>query len=358
MTCNRIMAQMERKSWSPVVLAVAAAAIATAIFIVDTLTRPAVAVLYVAVVLLAIRFCERRGVLLVSLGCTALTVLSYLISPDRGAENVFINCVISILAIAVTTHLALQNQTAERTLHETQLQLAHVNRITTLGELTASIAHEVNQPIAAVVTNAGAALRWLAARPPNLEEGRESIRHIVNDANRAGDVINRIRALVKKVPPRKSALDINETILEVVALTRGQAVKNGVSLLTRLSSDLPLVPGDRIQLQQVLLNLIINAIEAMSGVSEGRRNLVVGSGKDDSHGVFVTVRDSGPGLDMESSDRLFNPFYTTKPEGMGMGLSICRSIIEAHGGRIWAAPNSPRGATFHFTLPLHHEDAS
>jgi C4-dicarboxylate-specific signal transduction histidine kinase len=351
------MAQMERKSSSPVILAIAAT-IATAIFIIDTLTRPAVAVLYVAVVLLAIRFCARRGVLLVSLGCAALTVLSYLISPDRGSENVLINCVISILAIAVTTHLALQNQSAERALHETQLQLAHVNRITSLGELTASIAHEVNQPLAAVATNAGAAIRWLAAQPPNLDEGREALRHIVKDANRAGEVIARIRALVKKVPPRKNVLDINETILEVVALTRGQALKNGVSLLTQLSSDLPLIPGDRVQLQQVLLNLIINAIEAMSGVSEGRRDLVVGSGKDDSHGVLITVRDSGPGLDMEISDRLFNPFYTTKPNGMGMGLSICRSIIEAHGGRVWATPNLPRGATFHFTLPLQQEDAS
>jgi signal transduction histidine kinase len=357
MTCNKVMVQIKRKLSSPVILAIVAATIATATFIIDTLTRPAVAVLYVAVVLLAIRFCERRGVLLVSLGCIALTVSSYLLSPDRGSENVLINGVISILAIAVTTHLALENQSAERALHETQLQLARVNRITTLGELTASIAHEVNQPIAAVVTNAGAALRWLAAQPPNLDEGREALGQIVKDANRAGDVINRIRALVKKVPPRKTVLDINETILEVVALTRGQALKSGVSLRTRLSSDLPLIPGDRVQLQQVLLNLIINAIEAMSGVSEGRRDLVVGSGKGDLD-VLITVQDSGPGLDADSSQRLFNPFYTTKADGMGMGLSICRSIIEAHGGRVWAAPNLPHGATFHFTLPLHQEDAS
>jgi C4-dicarboxylate-specific signal transduction histidine kinase len=271
---------------------------------------------------------------------------------------VLINCVISVVAIAITTHLALQNKSSQAALHETELELAHVNRVTTLGELTASISHEINQPIAAVVTNASAGLRWLTAQPPNLDEGQEAFRHIVKDANRAGEVISRIYGLVKKVPPHKNAVDANEAILQVVTLTRGEVLKNDISLLTQLSRELPLVSADRVQLQQVLLNLIINAIEAMSEIGEGGRNMVVGSRKYDSHSVLVTVRDSGHGLDMKRSDQIFNPFFTTKPDGMGMGLSICRSIIEDHGGRLWAASNSPQGAAFHFTLPLYQGDAS
>jgi C4-dicarboxylate-specific signal transduction histidine kinase len=354
----KCLAEMKRKLSSPALLVLAAILVATATFTIDLLTRPAFAILYVAVVLLALRIFDRRGVLLVSSGCIALTVLTYLISPDFGAENVLINCIISVVAIALTTHLGLKNKSAQIALHETELELAHVNRVTTLGELTASIAHEVNQPIGAVVTSAGAALRWLTAQPPNLEEGREALRNILKDAHRAGEVISRIRGLVKKAPPRKNALELNDTILEVVALTRGESLKNSVTLRTQLSTDLSLIPGDRVQLQQVLLNLIINAIEAMGEVGEDRRNLVVGSSRYDMNNALITVRDSGPGFNMESSDRLFNPFFTTKPNGMGMGLSICRSIIEGHGGRLWANPNLPQGAAFHFTLPLYQEDAS
>ena len=207
------------------------------------------------------------------------------------------------------------------------------------------------QPIAATVTNADAALRWLGAQPPDLEEARQALGRIVKDGNRASEVIGRIRALIKKAPPRKDALEINEAILEVIALTRGEVVKNGVSVQTQLAEGLPLIQGDRVQLQQVILNLIINAVEAMSGVSEGSRELLIGTGKDASGGVLVAVQDSGPGLNPESFDRLFDAFYTTKPGGMGMGLSICRSIVEAHGGRIWATANDDRGATFQFTLP-------
>jgi C4-dicarboxylate-specific signal transduction histidine kinase len=224
--------------------------------------------------------------------------------------------------------------------------------------MTASIAHEVNQPIAAVVTGAGACLRWLAAQPPDLEEARQALDRIVKDGNRASDVISRIRALVRKARPRKDRLDLNETILEVVALTRGEVQRNRVSLQTRLSSDMPLIVGDRIQLQQVVLNLIINAIEAMSGVCDEPRELLVDSGRDDSNGVLVAVRDSGPGLNSASLDHLFEPFYTTKSEGIGMGLAISHSIIEAHGGRLWAAPNVPQGAIFQFTLPRGEGEAS
>ncbi len=240
---------------------------------------------------------------------------------------------------------------ASEALREAQTELAHVNRVTTMGQLAASIAHEVNQPIAGVVTNADAALRWLGHRPPDLEKVQYSLDEIIKDGNRAGDVIGRIRALVNKVPPRKDCLEINEAILEVIALTHGEAVKNSVSLQTQLAAGLLLIQGDRVQLQQVILNLIVNAVEAMSGVSEGSRELLISTGKDSS-GVLVAVQDSGPGLNPKSFDRLFDAFYTTKPGGMGMGLSICRSIVEAHGGRIWASRTAGPGATVQFTLPV------
>ena len=240
---------------------------------------------------------------------------------------------------------------SERRYREILMELAHVNRVTTMGQLTASIAHEVNQPIAAVVTNAYAALRWLAAEPPDLEEVRQTLGRLVRDGTRAGEVIRRIRALIKKASPGNERLDINEALLEVIAVARGELQKNGVSVQTQLAAGLPPVPGDRVQLQQVILNLIINAIEAMSGQGDGPRQLRISSEKDGSGSVLVAVSDSGPGLDPASLERLFEAFYTTKPSGMGMGLSICRSIIEAHGGRVWATANVPRGATFHVALP-------
>jgi C4-dicarboxylate-specific signal transduction histidine kinase len=248
----------------------------------------------------------------------------------------------------------LEQRVAERTnqLIEAQTQLAHVNRVTTMGELSASIAHEVMQPIAATVTNAQAALRFLNAQPPNLEEAREALDATVKAGDRSTDVIGRIRALVKKAPPRKDALEINGAILEVIDLTRGEILKNGVSVQTQLAEGLPLIQGDRVQLQQVILNLIINAVEAMSEVSKGARELLISTGKDASGGVLVTVRDSGPGLNPESFARLFDAFYTTKSGGTGMGLSICRSIVEAHGGRIWASRTAAPGTAVQFILPV------
>jgi len=245
---------------------------------------------------------------------------------------------------------------SERRYRETLMELAHANRVTTMGQLTASIAHEVNQPIAATVINAEAALRWLGAQPPDLEEVREALGLIVEDGTRAGNVIGGIRALIKKVPPRQACLDINEAIREVIALTRGEAAKTGVSVQTDLADGLPLIYGDRVQLQQVILNLIINAIEAMSGVAETPRALQISTGQAEQGGVLVAVRDSGPGLDPASVERLFNAFYTTKSGGMGMGLAICRSIIEAHEGQLCASANEPRGAVFQFTLPLQRDE--
>jgi C4-dicarboxylate-specific signal transduction histidine kinase len=238
---------------------------------------------------------------------------------------------------------------SERRHREIQIERAHANRISTMGQLTASIPHEVNQPIAAMVTNAQAALQWLDHQPPNLEQVRYSLACIVKDGDRAREVIGRIRALIKKAPPRRDRLEINGTIREMIELTRGEAVNNGVLVQTELADGLPLIQGDRVHLQQVILNLIINAIEAMSGVSEGPRELMIGTSKAEP-GVLVSVRDSGPGLPPANLEHVFNAFYTTKPSGLGLGLSICRSIIEAHGGRLWASANMPRGAIFQFTV--------
>jgi PAS domain S-box-containing protein len=241
---------------------------------------------------------------------------------------------------------------ASEALREAQMELAHVNRVTTMGQLAASIAHEIKQPLTGVVANADAGLRWLARQPPNVKEAQDALDCIVKDGHRAGDVISRIGALIKKAPPQKEGLEINEAILEVLALARGEMVKNGVSVQTRLAESLPLIQGDRVQLQQVILNLIVNAVDAMSGVSAGARELFIGTADDAQNGVLIEVRDSGPGLPPESLDRVFDAFYTTKAAGMGMGLSICRSIIEAHGGRIWAARSGGAGATVQFTLPV------
>ncbi|QKK28143.1 AAA family ATPase [Rhizobium indicum] len=247
---------------------------------------------------------------------------------------------------------------SEEALREAQAQLAHANRVATMGQLTASIAHEVNQPLAASLTNAQAALRWLGSHPPNLEEVAQALTRIVENANRAGDVIGRIRALVKKEPPRKAQFDLNEAIRHVIALTGSEVLRQGVTLQTEFATSLPSVQGDRVQLQQVILNLIMNAIEAMSCVGEEERELLISTETEASGGVVVGVRDSGPGLDQQAMDRLFEAFYTTKSSGMGMGLAICSSIIEAHGGRMWATANEPRGAVFRFTLPLKRDEAA
>ena len=211
------------------------------------------------------------------------------------------------------------------------------------------------QPLGAGVANAEAASRWLSAQPPDLDEVRQALGGAVKDGRRALEIIGRIRSLIKKEPPRKDALGVNDAIVELIALTRDEVIKNNVSVQTQLAEDLPLIQGDRVQLQQVILNLIINAVEAMSGVSEGSRRLLLATGKDASGRVLVTVQDSGPGLNPESFERLFDSFYTTKPGGTGMGLSICRSIVEAHGGRIWATPNAGPGTTMQFALPINDQ---
>jgi len=259
---------------------------------------------------------------------------------------------------------------AEEALQKAQAELAHVVRVTTLGELTASIAHEINQPLSAVVNNANAGLRWLSGESPNIDEAREAMRRILRDGNRAAEVISKTRALFKKAPMTKERFDINEAVEEIVTLTHSEAQRNRVLVRTRLGGDIPLILGDRVQLQQVVLNLLINGIEAMSGMTGAQREIFVSSQKvlDESGApketvtgidaaaewsqVLIAVRDSGPGLDAKALEHLFDAFYTTKPQGLGMGLAISRSIIEAHGGRLWATANVPQGAIVQFALPI------
>jgi len=241
---------------------------------------------------------------------------------------------------------------AQEELRNAQAELAHTSRVLMLGELTASIAHEVNQPVGAIVTSAGACQRWLEAKPPRMKKARQALERIVNDGRRAGEVIKRIRALMKGQALQKDWLEINEAILEVIAIVQHQLRQNDILLKTKLAEGLPLVRCDRVQLQQVLLNLIVNAIEAMSGINERRRELTVVSAADGLEAVKVEVRDSGMGLDPERAAHVFEAFYTTKAEGIGIGLSISRTIVEAHGGHLSAAANAPHGAVFRFSLPV------
>ena len=280
----------------------------------------------------------------------SLLDLSLTVSPLRDAAGRIIGA--SKIARDIT-----ERKRAEAALRDMQMELAHANRVATMGQLSASITHEVNQPITAAVTYALAARRWLSAEPPNFREVDDALALIVKEGNRAGEVVGRIRALIKKAPPRKDAVEINDAILEVIALTRTEAANNGVSVRTQFAEGLPRVQGDRVQLQQVLLNLIINAIEAMRDVGEEERELLISS-RNEPDGVSVEVRDSGPGFAPAALERVFEAFYTTKPGGLGMGLSICRSIIEAHNGRLWASANLPRGASFQFALPAIANTAS
>jgi PAS domain S-box-containing protein len=259
---------------------------------------------------------------------------------DEAGKPGFVGAIMDVTA----------NRRAEDELSLARAELARVTRVTTVGELTAAIAHEVDQPLTSLVTSGNACLRWLASEPPNLEAARRSVERMINDGKRAGEVISRIRATVTKSAQRRDRLDINAALMEVIGLIRGEIQRNSISLWTELSDDLPRVPGDRIQLQQVILNLIMNAIDAMSS-SLWQRELVVATTKDESNGVLVTVRDSGTGLDPASLERIFEAFYTTKPDGIGMGLAISLTIIEAHGGQLWATPNVPHGAIFRLRLP-------
>jgi C4-dicarboxylate-specific signal transduction histidine kinase len=263
-------------------------------------------------------------------------------------------------ALEMATHLAgiaierkLAREERER-LRQARADLAHINRVTTMGELTASLAHEVNQPIAAAVTNANTCLRWLAAHTPNIEEARAAAMRIVKDGTRAAEIIKRIRLLFKKDTPDRELADVNELIREMIVLLRSEAIRYNILIRTDLAADLPQVIGDRVQLQQVMMNLMVNGIDAMKDV-DGTRELAIKSQRADHEQLLVSVSDTGVGLPVQQADQIFKAFFTTKLQGTGMGLSISRSIIESHGGRLWAADNSPRGASFHFALPTKVE---
>ena len=247
---------------------------------------------------------------------------------------------------------------AEHALRKAQAELAHVTRVTTLGELTASIAHEVNQPLAGVIANAEACLRWLDRGTPDLDAVRRSVQWVIDDCCRASEVIRRVRALANKADLEKAPLDINDVVKEVIALVQRELFSHLVSVRTDFAPALPMILGDRVHLQQVIINLVMNGIEAMQSVTDRPRELVLRSRRDEKQQVLVSVTDCGVGIPVENADRLFNAFFTTKSSGMGMGLSICRTIMEAHGGRLWATANIPHGATFHLTLPLNADTAS
>jgi C4-dicarboxylate-specific signal transduction histidine kinase len=254
-----------------------------------------------------------------------------------------------ILAVASIASLSEQKR-AEEALRQARADLAHVHRVTTMGELTASLAHEVNQPIAAAITNAHACLHWLAGDTPNIEEARAAAKNIVRDGTRAADIITRIRLLYSKDTSQRELVDLNEVIREMIVLLRSEATLYAISARTELAADLPHVMGDRMQLQQVTMNLIINSIDAMKDV-DGTRQLDISSQRAENEQVMISVSDTGVGLPPQQANQIFNAFFTTKRHGIGMGLSISRSIVEAHGGRLWAADNSPRGASFHLLLP-------
>jgi PAS domain S-box-containing protein len=263
--------------------------------------------------------------------------------------------VLLCLALDITERKRMEEEREK--LREVETELAHINRVSMMGELSASIAHEVNQPLSGIVSNGSACLRWLAANVPNLDEARDAARGIVRDGKRAGEVIARIRALTKRAARLRERLDLNETIREVLAMVGDTAKREDVSIQTKFADDLFAVSGDRIQLQQVVLNLVMNAIEAMSTVRERPRELRVTTGNAEDQ-VQVTVEDSGAGLDPNTMARIFEPFYTTKSTGMGMGLSISRSIVQSHGGRLWVTANDGPGTAFHFTLMRNHEEGA
>jgi signal transduction histidine kinase len=247
--------------------------------------------------------------------------------------------------------IALESTRRERQYREAQIALAHANRVATMGQLTASITHEVNQPLAATRNNLIAALNFSDRTPPDLMEVKEALACAVKEIDRASTVVGRIRALMQKAPTRIDSVDVNEAVRGVIELIYGEVLKNRVSVRTQLADGLPLIQGDRVQLEQVVLNLILNAVQAMGAVTDGTREVLITTSQTEPNEVCLGVQDTGPGLSPESLPRLFEPFYTTKPDGMGMGLSICRSIIAAHGGRLWATGCEPRGALFQFSIP-------
>ncbi|MBP0598044.1 histidine kinase [Herbaspirillum sp. LeCh32-8] len=348
------------------VVPVVGAALTAAIFAVDALTPldVAIAVLYVAVVLLSATVWPRRGVIAVTVVCIALTLIAY--GSSHGfdqSDAALARCLVSLAAIAITAFLALKGQAAalallqrEEALNVARGQLAHASRVSTLGELAASIAHEVNQPLAAIETHGEACLRWMNRPEPDMGEARSAVQAMQRDARRASEVIRRIRAMASQAAPSFAALDVNQVVAESCDLLRRELQRHGAALKMELQADLPAVMADKIQLQQVVINLVMNAAQAMAGAGARERRIDVRSftrrdERDGASVVVVEIADSGPGFAPDDLKRLFDAFFTTKQDGMGMGLPICRSIIETHGGVIRAWNREPGGAAMAFSLP-------
>jgi signal transduction histidine kinase len=328
------------------------------IFLTDTVTDYAVAaaVFYTAVILVATRMLPRRTVVVLAMACVVLTLVSFVLTRKGAYEVGLINTGISILAIGISTYLSLKLVTAEAAAHETRERLLRMARITSLGELTASIAHEVNQPLAAIVTSAGACRRWLDQDPPGIENAERALDRIINEANRASAVIARVRGFASGRAPQRSRFDVNELVQEIVALAGGQIDRHGITLRTYLQDGLPMVVADRVQIGQVVGNLLLNAIESIAASSGSSRELEITTMAENSRRIRFSVADTGIGLKAEEIDRLFDAFWTTKPDGIGLGLTICRSIVEGNGGRISATAHEGGGAVFLFSLPVAEGD--
>ena len=323
-----------------------------AIFLADTTTRyeVAVPVFYTLVIFGSARVLSRRGLSALAVACIVLTVVSFVFTPHGDLQAGLINIGISIAAIAMIWVLILKTQTARAVADEAQAQLLRIARVKSLEGLTTSIAHEINQPLAAIVTSGNACQRWLAQDPPNLPKAHQALDRIVADAGRASAIIARVRSLTKGEPPHKSEFDFNQAVREIVALSEGEMERTSTSLDVDLSPDLPAAFADRVQIQQVIGNLLLNAIEALAPVAQATRNIRVTSQIEGEH-IVLAVADSGVGIPAGVQEHLFEAFWTTKEEGVGVGLSISRVIVEANGGQIWAHSNAGAGTVFQFTVP-------
>jgi len=325
-----------------------------AIFAADTLTDYAVAAacFYAAVILAASRILGPRGLVLLAAACVALTGVSFFLTRFGTYRIGLVNSAIGMLVIVITTYLSLKMEAAKAAVQEAQARLLRVARASTVGELTTSIAHEVNQPLAAIASSAEASQRWLAQDPPNVDKARQTLARILADAHRASDVIARIRGLTRGASPERRGFDLNQAVLEMLALSRSELEQHAVIVTTQFDDELPLVLGDRVQVQQVIGNLILNAVDAMAGIPAAARRLTLRSLRVDGGRVALSVRDHGSGLPLEAPERVFDAFWTTKSGGLGLGLSLSRSILEANGGQIRAEPAEGGGAHFVFELPI------
>lgn len=331
-----------------------------AIFIADTFTRLeiAAAVFYVVAILAGLGFLPRRGVIALAAICILLTIVSLFLTPgNHGLRELgVINALISISAIAITAYLALRRAAAEDAAFEMRTQLVRMARIRSLGGLTASIAHEINQPLAAIAASGSACQRWLEHDPPNIDRALRALGRLVGDVNRASAVVARIRGQVRNAEPRRAPVQLAEVVQEVMVLAQGELDRHEIHLFEQIQEDLPAVLADRVQLEQVVVNLVLNAVEAMREMPGGGRRLVLSLDRTADEMVRLTLADSGPGLSPQAREKLFDTFWTTKPDGTGLGLTISRDIIESHGGRLWAEPGRPGGAVFCFTLPVVHQE--